>query len=415
MGKNLDLTALATKPRPFWGNPPWRWLVYRLTWWILVPLNALWWRIKATGHESLPKDGPALVLPTHSTGLDPWILSYPLYRPMFYMASAQALKTPILGPILQAMGAFPKVKYVKDKGSMQHMTNLYENGQFVTIFPEGRRSWDGHTQTLLGGIGRTVKRMGARVVIIRMPANHFLQPRWATYPRWVPLDLEYEGPIEYPEEMPPEEITADIQARLDCTPRLRPGARTWGTRLAHGLPRFLWACPRCHTLEGLFVSGDGGNHVSCRSCGAGWRLDVETRLHPHDGGAPITVRDAFYSILSHYGDRPVQDADRFEQEQVVLREASGQVHELPRGGRSRLVAEGIVQLTPERFSVCDAQGELWGIPLADVVAISVELGSQVQVRTTDALFRVGAPGASVLKWGHFLKRWRFPDDPEPVG
>lgn len=413
--KGLDLEALAHTPRPFWGLSVWRWAVYRATWWLISVLDVLWWRIRARGQESLPKDGPYLILPTHSTSLDPWLLAVALYRPMSFMASAQSLTHPILGPMLRSMGAFPKVKYVKDKGSMRYMADLYDNGQVVTIFPEGRRSWDGHTLRILPGIGRTIQRMGARVVIARMPANHFLQPRWAKWPRWVPLDVEYEGPITYPEDMSALEVTADIQRRLTVSPRIRPGARTWGFRLAEGLTNFLWACPHCFTTEGLRVVGRRRDRVSCRACGAGWRLDVHSVLHPLDASAPLPVRDAFHAIDAHFGPRPVQDQTRFDTAGVILREAFARVHAIPRGGKKRLAGKGLLQLTADRLQVLHGDTEVWGIDVSSIVAVSVELGSRTQVRTEDALFQLDVPGASTLKWGHFLKRWRFPEDPEPVG
>jgi 1-acyl-sn-glycerol-3-phosphate acyltransferase len=413
--RGLDLEALAQKPRPFYGLSFVKWAVYRATWWFISVLDVLWWRIRARGQEHLPRDGQYLLLPTHSTSLDPWLLAVALYRPLNFMASAQSLTHPILGPMLKSMGAFPKVKYVKDKSSMKYMTDLYDNGEVVTIFPEGRRNWDGHTQRILPGIGRTIKRMNARVVFCRMPANHFFQPRWAKYPRWIPLDIEYEGPVTYSEDATAEEITADVQRRLEVVPAIRPNARTWGFRIADGLTNFLWACPHCFTMEGLRVVGRRRDKVSCRSCGAGYRLDVHSVLHPFDGSPAISVRDAFYSLDRHFGPQPVQDPGRFESSKVVLREAHAKVHMIPRGARKRVVGKGLLQLTTERLEVLVGDQAVWGIPLEDVVAVSVELGSRTQVRTKDALYELEATGASVLKWGHFLKRWCFPDDPEPVG
>ena len=216
----LDMDQLAEKARPFYGLPIWRWASFRLAWWTISILDFIWWRSRARGQEGLPRDGSYLLLPNHATGLDPWLLSVALWRPLSFMASAQSLTHPIFGSMLKAMGAFPKVKYVKDKSSMKAMTDLYDNGQVVTIFPEGRRSWDGHLLKIHPGIGRTIKRMKARVVFCRMPANTFLQPRWAKYPRWVPIDCEYVGPLTYPDELSAEEITADVERRLQITPRL---------------------------------------------------------------------------------------------------------------------------------------------------------------------------------------------------
>ncbi len=415
MASELDLAHLARHPRPTYGLSVYRWLVYRLTWHLVAFLHSIWWRVRPSGHENLPKDGPYLILPNHTMSLDPWILAYALYRPMQFMASAQSLTVPILGPMLKAMGAFPKVKYVKDVSSMRYMTDLYDNGQVVTIFPEGRRSWDGHTLKIMPGIGRTILRMNARIVIARMYGNYFMQPRWAKYPRWVPTDIEYEGPITYPADMSPDEVTADIQARLQTPPRLRAGARTWGFRIAEGLTKFLWACPQCFTLEGLVVTGAKRDHVACRSCGSRWRLDIETRLHPSDGTASITVRDAFKKLDAHFGTQPVQDKTIAETSGVVLQDAHARVFMVPRKAKKKMVAQGALRLRAGELEVV-AHGEtLWSVPLADLVAVSVELGSRTQIRTEDALYELDVPGGSVLKWGHFLKRWRFPEDPEPVG
>ena len=43
---------------------------------------------------------------------------------------------------------------------------------------------------------------------------------------------------------------------------------------------------------------------------------------------------------------------------------------------------------------------------ASLVAVSVELGNKVQLRTADGLYRLMPSSGSVLRWGHFIHRWR---------
>jgi 1-acyl-sn-glycerol-3-phosphate acyltransferase len=401
---------------PDWAMnlPPWRYGLYRLTRLQMDLLNPGALRVYATGREHVPRSGPFLLLPNHTSFWDPFLVSLQLRRPAHYMASAQALKGPF-GAWLKALGAFPKVKYVKDRSSMKAMTELYEAGQVVTIFPEGRRSWDGHTQPLLPGIGRTVKRMGARVVVARMTSTYLFQPRWATWPRWVPNLIEYEPPVEYPSTMSAEEITADIQRRMAVVPRLPEGYRVAGTRMAEGLSDLLWACPRCFSLGGVEVTGPRNNHILCRACGMGWELDLATRLLPADGGEVFTAGEAWRRIVAHFGDQPVQLAARQAAGGVVLYTALGTITELRRDTGKHELAHGPVQLTETRLSVRDGAGEAWGVDLADLVTVSVEVGNRVQLRTADALFQLDTLGDSVLKWGHFIKRWRDPDDPIEAG
>ena len=406
---------LSKKARPYYGMAVRDWAAYRLAWWATSLLDAGWWRIKARGQEWLPKDGGYLLLPNHASGFDPWIVAIALWRPLAFMASAQYFKSPYIGAMLKKVGAFPKVKYVKDTASMKHMTELYENGQAIAIFPEGRQSWDGHLLKLMPGIGRTIKRMEATVVLCRMPANTFLQPRWAKYPRWVPLDCEYIGPINY-EDLSEEEITADIEQRLQITPTIRSGARTFMFRPAVGLPNYLWACPRCKKIGAITATGWKRDHISCTACQTSWRLDVECNLHPTDGGGTISVREAAQQIDAHFGVRPVMDQAQFDSDGVALSEPSARVYDVASDGGDRIVGEGRLQLTEQRLAMLGAngQGETWGVDIADLVSVSIERG-RPQLRTADAVHQIEVPATSVVKLGHFIKRWRFPDDPEPVG
>lgn len=402
-------------PHNWWGLGAPRFALWKVTHSQIRALGATVMRIRGTGQERLPATGPYLLLPNHTSFLDPFTVTAPLRRPLHYMASAESLKTPVMGPYLKALGAFPKVKYLKDSDSMRQMTELYNAGHVVTIFPEGRRSWDGVTLPLLPGLGRTVKRLKARVVLARMTTTYFFHPRWAVWPRYAPNWIEYLGPFEYTEEQTAEEITADIERRLRVESHLPDGVPVRGWRLAEGLPNLLWACPRCLNLGGLDIYGEDRDHLRCRACGEAWRLDVATRLHPVGGGEPLIAGAAWRDLCARLGEQPVQDARRHAASGVVLATARGIVSRVRRGHGVDEVARGQVLLSEDRLTVRGAGGELWALKLQDMVSVSVELGNRVQLRTEDALFQLDVVGESVLKWGHFIKRWRDPADPIEAG
>ncbi len=397
--------ASSTSRRPFYGLGFWNWLIYRSTWLAILPLLRGPIRLKGFGHDKIPQSGPLLLLPDHHTMLDPFMAGWLPVRPSRFMTSEQPLKQPILGRWLRALGSFPKKKFVKDRASMLELQGYYDEGHLITIFPAGARSWDGRPAKLGTGIGRLVKRLGATVVLSRLVTAYYFWPRWATYPRFVPVHIEYEGPLTWPDSATEEEITAVIQQGLASVQRIPEGYVTFGLRMAHGLPAFLWACPSCFSTDALRVHRRNGNRVVCVDCHAQWAVEVDTTLRAQRDHPSWTVAEAWDRLADHFGRRPVADRERFAAEGVVLSAGAGQLLRARKEGRGfEAVALGRLVLTAEGLSVGD--NDPWVIRFEDIVAVSVELGNKVQVRTADALYRMVPGDGSVLKWGHFVHEWR---------
>ena len=401
--------ALENPPRRwFHGLPFLSWLIYRSTWLAIMPLLKGPIRLKGFNHKEIPQTGSMLLLPTHHTALDPFMAGWLPVRPCRFMASAQPLKIPFLGWWLKSLGAFPKKKFVKDRDSMAELQRLYDDGHLITLFPEGTRSWDGRTLPMGEGIGRLVRRLKAPVILARMVSAYYFWPRWAKYPRFVPVHIEYEGPLTWSDDASPAEITEDIRSRLTVEQRVPKGYRTFGFRMAHGLSDYLWACPTCFTTEALGVDPTDGNGVVCTSCGSSWKLEVDTTLRGGDGIPTLTVGEAYQLISGNFGTRPVADQAHFESTGILLREDTGQILRAKKVGRGfDLAAEGVLQLKEHGLEVVDGAGEvLFSLDFADIRAVSVELGNKVQIRSDGELYRMVPGRGSVLKWGHFVHTWR---------
>ena len=370
-----------------------------LGWWFgwLVILS-FWpvFRLRVSNRQAIPRTGPFLLLPNHTSVMDPGWAAWRADRKMHFMASSNLFRSRVLGRLLSILGAFPKERFVKDRDSMAELQRLWDLGRGITIFSEGLRTWDGRTQRPSGGIGRLIKRLKGPVVFARIKSGHLFQPRWADYPRWVSVHVEYEGPVTWPDEATAEEITADVARYIAIPDDYDPGGTQLGFRMAHGLPAYLWACPACFTLEGLEVASDDAHSVRCESCGARWTVDCAQRMK---GESMLNVASAHDRIVEHFGDRPGEGSD------PLLRVDDGSVVDLRSPDRA-VVASGTLILRSERLLVLGDGTETWGIALADITLVLLEVNNALHIRTEDRLLKLQCGDQSPLKWAHFMERWR---------
>lgn len=405
------------KPRPFYGLSPSSWAIYRSTWWGVWAIDRVAFRTRTHGLEAMPKSGPVLLLSNHVGLLDPFQVALHMYRPSRFMAATSVLKIPVVGRWLGALGAFPKMKYVKDRDSMRVLAEHYDNGHVVTLFPEGVRTWTGAPMPVLPGIGRLIKRLNARVVFGRIKSGYLLAPRWARYPRYLPLDIEYVGPVQYADHLSPEEITADVREKLHVKPVRDKSRFAFGFRMAEGLPELLWACPRCKALDALFVPRRDRDTVECRGCRAAWRLDLDAVLNGIDGAPTMTIQAAHEALQLHFGQPPVLDRRRFEQDGVIGTHPGVAVRHIPREGQRRVVARGPMVIDQGGLRVGGTPGTPgWHTSFDDLLAVSTEVGDQIFVRRSGAsdsgdLFRLEVGKQSTYKWGSLLQEWQRHHNP----
>ncbi|MCP4808741.1 MAG: 1-acyl-sn-glycerol-3-phosphate acyltransferase [Proteobacteria bacterium] len=345
---------------------------------ICYPLGWFVWRWRTRGDLELPDDGPLLLLSNHTSFFDPVWAAFHVSgrRRVAFMASSNLFRNKLIGWYLGALGAFPKLRNVKDKGSMIEMQRRYEDDQVVVIFPEGLRTWDGRNAPVLPGIGRLIKRLDARVIFVKIHTGHLYHPRWAKFPRWVPLEIELSGPHGF-EGQDQDEILAAVNEGIRIDHTRVPQGLKFGYKMAEGLPTWLWACPSCFSLDALMADG---HHVSCWSCKASWEVTVGQEMLPD-----LTVPRAHARLVEHFG--PQWDPGLL----------SGDGRILGDHGR-KLVAEGEVSFDEEGLRV----GE-WSIRWPEAVQLSMEVADRLQLRVDDEVLVLQVDGQSPVKWESFMK------------
>ena len=382
-------------------------ILYAFAWSICLVVCLVVFRLKVQGRDRVPRDGPLLLLGNHTSALDPVWAGLAVPRFLKYMASEALFRVPLLGWFIRNVGAFPKQKFVRDDTSMETLERLYQAGNVIVMFPEGTRTWDGRSAPVRAGIGALIKRLNARVVFVRNKTGFLVQPRWAPYPRYVPVEVEYSEPFTFPESMSVEEIAAVVGEQIHVDPEVRARRPAFGRRRAVGLPDYLWACPRCFTLGGLTVNPDHMSQARCATCGGAWLVTVDARLKDLRSGEELSIARAFDGIDGHFGSPAVVNPQRLAAEGVLLRAERATLTRLVSGKkRPEPVAEGEAVLTQTRLSLRDAAGaERWGVELTALRAVSIEIGNQLRLLPPNETLVLSPEGQSTLLWSHVLRGW----------
>jgi len=103
-------------------------------------------RIDVAGAEHIPSDGPVLLCANHANSLiDPVLIGWTSKRPVRFLAKAPLFKTPVLGPLMNALGMIPAFRGSDDsrqvRRNMQSLdagSQALLQGDAMGIFPEGK-------------------------------------------------------------------------------------------------------------------------------------------------------------------------------------------------------------------------------------------------------------------------------------
>ncbi len=113
-------------------------------------------RIEVTDADRMPQSGPVLICANHANSLlDPVLLGIASRRPVRFMAKAPLFDSPVLGPVMRALGMIPAYRGSDDQAevrrnleSLEVGAKVLKEGEAMGIFPEGR-SHDFHTVEMI--------------------------------------------------------------------------------------------------------------------------------------------------------------------------------------------------------------------------------------------------------------------------
>ena len=179
-----------------------------------IAINVVY-RIRATGLENIPQNGPAIVVCNHVSFMDPIILGGSVARPMRFVMYYKIFQMPFLSFLFRNAKAIPIASRSEDENLMNAAFEKVDAelaaGNIVCIFPEGGLTLDGEVQRFKPGIEKIIARRPVPVVPValgRLWGSWFSRQKSGGV-RKIPGRLFAKVPVIVGESVAPADATAE--------------------------------------------------------------------------------------------------------------------------------------------------------------------------------------------------------------
>ena len=203
--------------------------LYALVWALVVPFMRLYFRLRITGAERIPREGPVIIAPNHKSFWDSFFIAAATRRPVRYMGKAELFEKGA-GRLLVSLGAFPVRRGTADEEALDTARTVLRQGGVLALFPEGTRVRDpdelGEPRS---GVGRLALELGVPLLpaAISGTENLFVgplpKPRRVAVSFGEPIEVAARGPSpEAARELVDEDLWPEVQREFG-TLRARGG------------------------------------------------------------------------------------------------------------------------------------------------------------------------------------------------
>ena len=128
------------------------------------------YRLKVTGLDNLPKNGPVLLLGNHISWIDFALIQWAIPRTIRFVVHDDYYRKPIFNWILRGVGAV-SIRPENSRNAMQNIIKLLNDDCVVGIFPEGHISTTGELSDLKRGFEKILAECKDNVVVVPFAIN----------------------------------------------------------------------------------------------------------------------------------------------------------------------------------------------------------------------------------------------------
>jgi 1-acyl-sn-glycerol-3-phosphate acyltransferase len=170
-------------------------------WWFIQLLRyvGFWlsrclWGLRYKETKNIPSKikGGLIIAANHQAYFDPFWISFPIKRPIRYLAWNEAFSWFFVGRILRLLGAWPLRLEKGSPQAMRRSLNWLREGGALVIFPEGERCYsDGKMKKFKVGAIRLALEAGMPILPVTIKGANNVWSRDHTYPRLGKVEIIY--------------------------------------------------------------------------------------------------------------------------------------------------------------------------------------------------------------------------------
>jgi len=118
---------------------PWQRVLYRSVRSVVGGFSRRFWRVRISGIEQIPTEGPFILSPVHRSNIDTPLVALMGRRTLRFMGKDSMWKYVVSDWFFTSMGGFPVHRGLPDRHALRSCERLLADGQALVIFPEGTR------------------------------------------------------------------------------------------------------------------------------------------------------------------------------------------------------------------------------------------------------------------------------------
>ncbi|RKY39255.1 MAG: hypothetical protein DRP72_00305 [Candidatus Omnitrophota bacterium] len=173
--------------------------------------------LKVIGKNNLPKNGPFILSPNHSSYLDGPILAaslpFTLLINTYFLGYAVYFKHPLIRWANRLLRLIPIDVRLNLVESLKVCSYILNNSKILCMFPEGVRSVNGNIGEFKQGIGILIKELDIKVVPVYIKGTYQAWPCYRKFPKLFPVTVIF-GKSQNLEDLITKECIVDIYRNI---------------------------------------------------------------------------------------------------------------------------------------------------------------------------------------------------------
>ena len=151
--------------------------------WVFRGILRLGFGLAVIGEQYIPLTGPVILAPNHRSDIDPIVMAAAVPRRCTFLAAAELLTRPVLGPLIRPFRVVSIRRGRFDRGAIEECLRRLARNEALVVFPEGTIGPGGCPQPAQDGLSFIAIQSHVPIVPVAITGTHEIWPSGARLPR----------------------------------------------------------------------------------------------------------------------------------------------------------------------------------------------------------------------------------------